>query len=72
IGAIGLEALWRSPAPRLMALAMQWAAFGVGALVASCCTPYGVDTLLGAARILSLGKSFSVIAEWRPADFSSA
>ncbi|MBW7963780.1 hypothetical protein [Bradyrhizobium sp. BR 10261] len=71
IGAIGVEALWRASASRRMVLAMQWAAFGLGALAASCCTPYGLDTLLGAARILSLGKSFSVIAEWRPADFSS-
>ncbi|MBC9881482.1 hypothetical protein G8O24_29590 [Bradyrhizobium sp. INPA01-394B] len=71
VGAIGLEALWRADAPRRLTLAMQWAAFGLGALAASCCTPYGIDTLLGAARILSLGKSFSVIAEWRPADFSA-
>jgi hypothetical protein len=71
IGAIGLEALWCAEPVRRMALALRWAAFGLAALVASCCTPYGVDTLLGAARILSLGKSFNVIAEWRPADFSS-
>lgn len=71
IGAIGLEALWRAAAPRRLMLAMQWGAFGIGALALSCCTPYGLDTLLGAARILSLGKSFSVIAEWRPADFST-
>jgi hypothetical protein len=71
IGAIGLESLWCAAPARRLALAMRWAAFGLGALAASCCTPYGVDTLLGAARILSLGKSFSVIAEWRPADFSS-
>lgn len=71
IGAIGLEALWCAAPARRMALALRWTAFGFGALVASCCTPYGVDTLLGAAHILSLGKSFSVIAEWRPADFSS-
>lgn len=70
-GAIGLEALWRAAPARRLALAVQWAAFGLGALAASCCTPYGLDTLLGAARILNLGKSFSVIAEWRPADFSS-
>ncbi|QAU45098.1 hypothetical protein [Bradyrhizobium guangzhouense] len=71
VGAIGLEALWCAAPARRPALMLRWAAFGVGALAASCCTPYGVDTLLGAARILSLGKSFSVIAEWRPADFSA-
>ncbi|WP_409192083.1 hypothetical protein [Bradyrhizobium sp. RDM4] len=71
VGAIGLESLWRAAPSRRPALAWRWTAFGLAALVASCCTPYGVDSLLGAARILSLGKSFSVIAEWRPADFSS-
>ncbi|WP_298880757.1 hypothetical protein [uncultured Bradyrhizobium sp.] len=71
IGAIGLEALWCAAPARRPALLLHWAAFGLGALAASCCTPYGVDTMLGAARILSLGKSFSVIAEWRPADFSA-
>ena len=71
IGAIGFEALWCAAPAHRLALAMQWATFGLGALAASCCTPYGVDTLSGAARILSLGKSFSVITEWRPADFSA-
>ncbi|WP_456620260.1 hypothetical protein [Bradyrhizobium sp. P5_C12] len=71
IGAIGLEALWNAAPARRLALALRWTAFGLAALAASCCTPYGLDTLLGAARILSLGKSFAVIAEWRPADFSS-
>ncbi|WP_426613581.1 hypothetical protein [Bradyrhizobium sp. McL0616] len=71
IGAIGLEVLWRAAPARRLALAWRWTAFGLAALVASCCTPYGIDTVLGAARILSLGKSFAVIAEWRPADFSS-
>ena len=71
IGAIGLESLWHAAPARRLTLALRWAAFGLAALVASCCTPYGVDTVLGAARILSLGKSFAVIAEWRPADFSS-
>lgn len=71
IGAFGLEALWCAAPERRPMLALHWAAFGLAALTAACCTPYGVDTLLGAARILSLGKSFAMIAEWRPADFSS-
>ncbi|BAL74404.1 hypothetical protein [Bradyrhizobium cosmicum] len=71
IGAIGLESLWRAAPARRLALTLKWVAFGLAALVASCCTPYGLDTLLGALRILSLGTSFAVIAEWRPADFSS-
>ncbi|QPF92863.1 hypothetical protein [Bradyrhizobium commune] len=71
IGAIGLESLWRAAPARRLALAMRWTLFGLAALAASCCTPYGVETVMGAVRILSLGKSFSVIAEWRPADFSA-
>lgn len=71
IGAFGLEALWCAPPERRPMLVLHWAAFGLAALAAACCTPYGADTLLGAARILSLGKSFAIIAEWRAADFSS-
>jgi predicted secreted protein len=71
IGPIGLEALWRTAPERRFGLALRWVAFGFGALAASCCTPYGWNTLLGAARILDLGELFNVIAEWRPADFSS-
>jgi hypothetical protein len=71
IGAIGLESLWRAAPVHRPALAWRWTAFGLAALLASCCTPYGVHTLLAAARVLSLGQSFAVIAEWRPTDFSS-
>jgi hypothetical protein len=71
IGATGLESLWRAAPERRVALALRWSLFGLAALAACCCTPYGVHTLLAAARILSLGKSFTVIAEWRQADFSS-
>ncbi len=71
IGATGLESLWRAAPAHRPSLAFRWGIFGLAALAACCCTPYGVHTLLAAARILSLGKSFTVIAEWRQADFSS-
>lgn len=70
IGPIGLEALESAAPERRIALAVRWAGFGLAALAASCCTPYGWNSLLAAARILDLGDSFKVIAEWRSADFS--
>jgi hypothetical protein len=71
IGPIGLEALWGSDPRHRVGLAARWALFGVAALAACCCTPYGWNTLLGATKILSLGKLLSLIWEWMPADFSS-
>jgi hypothetical protein len=70
IGAIGLEALWNADAERRIGLAARWALFGVAALVASCATPYGWNTPLGAASILNLGELLSIISEWKPVDFS--
>jgi hypothetical protein len=71
IGPIGLEAVWCADRNRRVALAARWALFGLAALAASCCTPYGWNSLLGATKILSLGKLLSLIWEWMPADFSS-
>ena len=69
IGPIGLEALWTCERKDRVTLAMRWALFGVAAVAACCCTPYGWNTLLGAAKILSLGKLLSMIWEWMPANF---
>jgi hypothetical protein len=71
IGPIGLEAVWCCERKDRVTLAVRWALFGVAAVAASCCTPYGWDTLLGAAKILSLGKLLSMIWEWMPADFAT-
>jgi hypothetical protein len=71
IGPIGLEAVWTSDAKDRVALAVRWALFGLAALAAGCCTPYGWDTLLGAAKILSLGKLLSMIWEWMPTNFGT-
>ena len=70
IGPIGLEAVWSTEPDRRVRLALRWALFGVAAVVASCLTPYGWNSLLGAMKILSLGKLLSLIWEWMPADFS--
>ncbi|MBR0970335.1 MULTISPECIES: hypothetical protein [Bradyrhizobium] len=71
IGPIGLDAIVSADRKDRFALASRWALFGVVALAASCCTPYGWNTPLASAKILSLGKLLSLIWEWMPADFSS-
>jgi hypothetical protein len=71
IAPVALVAVWDAAPDRRVFLALRWSFFAVGALAASCCTPYGWNTLLGAARILDLGELLSIISEWRPADFSS-
>jgi hypothetical protein len=71
IAPIALDAVW-SAAPRLRkSLAVRWAAFAVAALLASCCTPYGWNSLLASLKILDLGGALPLIMEWRPADFGS-
>jgi hypothetical protein len=71
IGPIALEAVEHAEAGRRISLFLRWVLFGIAALVASCCTPYGWRTLLGATNILSLGELLSVIFEWMPANFAS-
>ena len=71
IGPIGLEAVWCTDPKNRVALAARWALFGVAALAACCCTPYGWQTLLGAAKILNLGQLLSLIWEWMPANFGT-
>ena len=71
IAPVALVAVWDAAPDRRVILALRWGFFAVGALAASCCTPYGWNTLLGAAKILDLGELLSIISEWRPADFSS-
>lgn len=71
IGPISLEAVEHAEKGRRLALFMRWVLFGIGALVASCCTPYGWRTLQGASNILSLGEVLTLILEWMPANFAT-
>lgn len=71
IGPISLEAVEHAEKGRRLALFMRWVLFGIGALIASCCTPYGWRTLQGATNILSLGELLSLIFEWMPANFAT-
>lgn len=71
IGPISLEAVEHAEKGRRLQLFLRWVLFGIGALVASCCTPYGWKTLMGATNILSLGELLSLIFEWMPANFAT-
>jgi hypothetical protein len=71
IGPIGLEAVWCTDPKNRVTLAARWALFGLAAIAACCCTPYGWNTLLGAAKILNLGQLLLLIWEWMPANFGS-
>ena len=71
IAPIALEVIWRVDADKRLAIGTRWAVFGLAALAASCCTPYGWHTLVAAATIINLGDVLAVLSEWRPADFSS-
>ena len=71
IGPISLEAVEHAEKGRRLALFMRWVLFGIGALIASCCTPYGWRTLQGVTNILSLGELLTLIFEWMPANFAT-
>lgn len=71
IGPISLEAVEHAEKGRRLQLFMRWVLFGIGALIASCCTPYGWRTLQGATSILGLGELLSLIFEWMPANFAT-
>ncbi len=71
IGPMSLVAIWDMESDKQVRLLLRWFLFGVAALAASCITPYGWRTLLGATNILSLGELLSVISEWMPANFAS-
>jgi hypothetical protein len=69
VAALAFEAWWTAGAAR-RATALAWLRFGALALIAACLTPYGPEPILVAWRILGLGQILSIIAEWRPQDFS--
>jgi hypothetical protein len=70
VAPFALDALWNAQAPQRRRLALRWIAFGIGALVACCATPYGWGSILAARKILDLGELLHLIYEWMPADFS--
>jgi hypothetical protein len=71
IAPIALDAVLNVDVRLRKALALRWAAFAAAALIASCCTPYGWNSLLASQKILALGNALPLIMEWKPADFGS-
>lgn len=70
VGAFAIDALWNADVIRQKPLALRWALFGAGAVVACCATPYGWGSILAARKILDLGELLHLIFEWMPADFT--
>ena len=70
IAPVALDAVLNADVPLRKSLALRWAAFGIAALLAGCCTPYGWNSLLASQKILSLGAVLPLIREWQAADFT--
>jgi hypothetical protein len=71
VAPIALDAVLNAEAAARKSLALRWFLFGVAALIAGCCTPYGWNSILAARKILELGSALPLIMEWRAADFGS-
>jgi hypothetical protein len=71
VAPIALDAVVSADAASRKSLALRWAVFGLAALVAACCTPYGWNSVLAAKKILTLGAVLPLVTEWRPVDFGS-
>ena len=71
VAPIALDAVLGADVRLRKSLALRWAAFGLAALIAGCCTPYGWNSLLASQKILGLGAALPLIMEWRPANFGS-
>jgi hypothetical protein len=67
--ALAAEAAF-DPASRSGTSFRAWAIFILGAVVASCLTPQGLDGLLFPFRLMSM-KSLGDIQEWKPTDMSN-
>ncbi|MGE0753122.1 MAG: hypothetical protein AB7K64_21335 [Variibacter sp.] len=71
IAPLGLDAALNAERTQRFTVLVRWIIFGLAATATACATPYGVETILAAFRILGLGPAFSLIGEWKPQDFSA-
>jgi hypothetical protein len=69
-GAVALDCIVGAEARARKALVLRWGAFGLAAIAAACCTPYGWNAILASQKILALGSALPLIMEWRAADFN--
>ncbi|MGZ3342259.1 MAG: hypothetical protein ACXU9B_20885, partial [Reyranella sp.] len=71
-GAFALEAVVGArEASERNALFVEWAKFGIAAVLVACITPYGAESMLVTFRIFSLGDALSVISEWQSPNFQN-
>jgi hypothetical protein len=70
IAPVALDAVLNEDVKLRPSLALRWAIFGLAALLASCCTPYGWNSPLASQKILALGEVLPLIREWQAADFT--
>ena len=71
-GAFALEAMVGArEASERKVLFVEWAKFGVAAVLVACITPYGPESMLVTFRIFNLGDALSVISEWQSPNFQS-
>ena len=69
VAPVALDAVVGADASARKSLVLRWAVFGFAALLASCCTPYGWNTIVEPVKILALGSSLPLVLEFRPVDF---
>jgi hypothetical protein len=69
VAPVALDAVVGADAASRKSLALRWAGFGLAALAATCCTPYGWNSLLEPVKILALGSALPLVTEFRPVDF---
>jgi hypothetical protein len=70
VAPFAFDAWWNAEPSQRRSLVLRWIAFGTGAFVACCATPYGWGSIAASRRILELGGLLHLISEWAPADFS--
>lgn len=69
-GVFALEAVvTASGTAERRSLFVEWAKFGVAAILAACITPYGPESILVTFRIFGLGDVLGMINEWKSPDF---
>jgi hypothetical protein len=64
-GLIGLEAVIRA-GKDWFKTGLQWALFGLMAIVATCIGPYGIQPYLITIKLFSANEAVGMINEWRP------
>jgi len=70
VAPIALDAVWGAAPGQRKTIALHWALFGPGALIACGLTPYGWGVLFAARKILGLGEILVLISEWAPVSFA--